>query len=263
MRESADGLNKRQIAASFSKAAASYDGVADLQRRVGRALLDRLPTIEPVQRWLDIGCGTGYFSRMLGQRYPKAWGTGLDLAEGMVRYAAPQGGARGFVCADAEHLPFIDQQHDLFFSSLALQWCMNFKQVVCEAGRVLRSGGVMAFSSLGTQTLTELRASWQAVDGQVHVNRFRSLEAYRDCCEHRVFDVLQLESRLITLHYPDVGALTHELKALGAHNVNQGRPEGLTGRARIRAMMQAYEGFRQPQGLPAQWEVIYGVLRRR
>ncbi|MCM2331699.1 MAG: malonyl-[acyl-carrier protein] O-methyltransferase BioC, partial [Pseudomonas sagittaria] len=50
--------------------------------------------------------------------------------------------------------------------------------------------------------------------------------------------------------------------ALGAHNLNPGRPGGLTGRARVLALVEAYERFRDQQGLPASWQVVYGVLRR-
>lgn len=35
--------DKRQVAASFSRAATSYDSVAELQRDVGQQLLGRLP----------------------------------------------------------------------------------------------------------------------------------------------------------------------------------------------------------------------------
>jgi malonyl-CoA O-methyltransferase len=48
--------DKRQVAASFSRAAASYDSVADLQRAVGTALITRLPDLTP-SRWLDLGSG--------------------------------------------------------------------------------------------------------------------------------------------------------------------------------------------------------------
>ena len=45
--------DKRQVAASFSRAAASYDSVAELQRAVGHELLARLPAACTAQRWLD------------------------------------------------------------------------------------------------------------------------------------------------------------------------------------------------------------------
>ncbi|WP_300629445.1 malonyl-ACP O-methyltransferase BioC [Pseudomonas sp.] len=254
--------DKRQVAASFSRAAASYDSVAELQRTVGHALLARLPTGLSPQRWLDLGCGTGYFSRALDERLPASHGTALDIAEGMLNHARPLGGARHFIAGDAERLPLKADSFELVFSSLAVQWCANFEAVLSEAFRVLQPGGVLAFASLCVGTLDELRESWRAADGWVHVNRFRTFEAYQQLCAASGFRVAGLERRAHVLHYPDVRSLTHELKALGAHNLNPGRPGGLTGRARIVALVQAYEQFRQAHGLPATYQVVYAVLEK-
>ncbi|QXI38885.1 malonyl-ACP O-methyltransferase BioC [Pseudomonas xantholysinigenes] len=255
--------DKRQVAASFSRAAASYDSVAALQRAVGMALLDKLPDGLAPARWLDMGSGTGHFSRALAERFNDASGVALDIAEGMLRHAREQGGgAHQHVAGDAERLPLRDASVDLLFSSLAVQWCGQFASVLDEAQRVLRPGGVLAFSSLCVGTLDELRASWQAVDGMVHVNRFRRFEDYQRLCGASGLQVLELERRAHVLHYPDVRSLTHELKALGAHNLNPGRPSGLTGRARMQGLLDAYEQFRQAQGLPATYQVVYGVLRK-
>ncbi|MBD8494615.1 malonyl-ACP O-methyltransferase BioC [Pseudomonas syringae] len=254
---------KRQVAASFSRAAASYDSVADLQRAVGQHLLAQLPADLDPARWLDLGCGTGHFSRLLASRFAAAQGVALDLAEGMLHHAQPQGGAQHFVAGDAESLPLQDQCLDLVFSSLAVQWCAHFAAVLSEARRVLRPGGVFAFSSLCVGTLDELRRSWQQVDGLVHVNRFREPQAYQHLSTVSGLRLRSLEVRPHVLHYPDVRSLTHELKALGAHNLNPGRATGLTGRERIRTLVQAYEAFRQPQGLPATYQAIYVVLEKQ
>ncbi|PHX39111.1 malonyl-[acyl-carrier protein] O-methyltransferase BioC, partial [Pseudomonas sp. NZIPFR-PS2] len=163
--------DKRQVAASFSRAAASYDSVAELQRAVGSQLLMRLPADITPQRWLDMGCGTGYFSRMLGKRLPASQGIALDIAEGMLNHARPLGGAEQFIAGDAERLPLKADSVELIFSSLAVQWCANFEAVLSEAYRVLQPGGVLAFTSLCVGTLEELRESWRAADGLVHVNR--------------------------------------------------------------------------------------------
>lgn len=254
--------DKRRVAASFSRAADSYDSVAELQRAVGVSLLARLPAQLTPQRWLDLGCGTGHFSRVLAARFPQAEGVALDLAEGMLRHAQPLGGAQHFVAGDAESLPLREGCVDLLFSSLAVQWCADFASVLGEARRVLRPGGVLAFSSLCVGTLQELRDSWQAVDGFVHVNRFRRFAEYQQLCAASGLQVLELRRQAHALHFADLRQLTHELKALGAHNLNPGRPGGLTGRARIRALVEAYEAFRQPQGLPATYQVVYGVLQK-
>ncbi|WP_108099213.1 malonyl-ACP O-methyltransferase BioC [Pseudomonas sp. GV071] len=254
--------DKRQVAASFSRAAASYDSVAELQRAVGSRLLEQVPASVVAADWLDIGCGTGYFTRALGERFAAASGMALDIAEGMLQHARPLGGATHFIAGDAERLPLRDASRDLLFSSLAVQWCGDFAAVLSEAQRVLRPGGVLAFSSLCVGTLQELRDSWQAVDGHVHVNRFRQFTDYQQLCAASGLQVLNLQVQPHALYYPDVRSLTHELKALGAHNLNPGRPGGLTGRARILALIDAYERFRQPQGLPATYQVLYAVLQK-
>jgi len=254
--------DKRQVAASFSRAAKSYDSVAELQRAVGNALLARLPPTLLPERWLDLGSGTGHFSRALAALYPQAEGLAVDIAEGMLRHAESLGGAHHHVVGDAERLPLADGSCDLLFSSLAVQWCSDFAAVLSEAHRVLKPGGVMAFASLCDGTLFELRDSWRSVDGSVHVNRFRPLARYRQLCENAALETSALEVVPHVLHYDDVRDLTHELKALGAHNINPGRPGGLTGRQRIKGLIDAYEGFRQPAGLPATYQVVYGVLQK-
>lgn len=254
--------DKRQVAASFSRAAASYDSVAELQRAVGAELLAQLPAGLAPARWVDLGSGTGHFSRALAECFPQGQGTAVDIAEGMLRHARASGGASQYVCGDAEHLPLASASQQLIFSSLALQWCADFAAVLAEARRVLAPGGVFAFSSLCVGTLQELRDSWQAVDGFVHVNRFRQFADYQALCAASGLEVLELRSERRVLHYRDLRQLTHELKALGAHNLNPGRPDGLTGRARVLALIEAYERWRDEQGLPASWQVVYGVLRR-
>lgn len=254
--------DKRQVAASFSRAAASYDSVAELQRAVGEHLLELLAQGLQPRCWVDLGSGTGHFSRRLRERYPQGLGVAVDIAEGMLRHAREAGGAHFHVAGDAERLPLRDGCTDLVFSSLAVQWCADFRAVLGEAQRVLQPGGVLAFSSLCVGTLHELRASWEAVDGLVHVNRFRRFDDYQRLCAESGLDVLELHAQPHVLHYPDVRSLTHELKALGAHNLNPGRPTGLTGRERMQGLLRAYEQFRRPQGLPATYQVVYGVLHK-
>lgn len=100
------------------------------------------------------------------------------------------------------------------------------------------------------------------MDDQVHVNRFRSQTAYAAAAQASGLQVLTLEVAPERLHFPDLRALTQHLKAIGAHNLNQGRPQGLTGRQRLAAFTQAYERLREPAGLPATYQVIHVLLRK-
>ena len=68
-----------------------------------------------------------------------------------------------------------------------------------------------------------------------------------------------VDMEMMRLTYTDGMQLMRELKLIGAQNRTHGRPRGLTGKLRLRRLLQAYEAFRTPEGvLPATYEVIYG-----
>ncbi|WP_323813995.1 malonyl-ACP O-methyltransferase BioC [Cellvibrio sp. NN19] len=251
-------LDKQKVAQSFSRAAATYDSVAQLQRDIGAQLSEGLPTELPENSVvLDLGSGTGYFTRQLSACYQSSQVIGLDIAEGMLNYAASQQASASWLCADAESLPLADNSIDIIFSSLAIQWCSNLAQLMKELARVLKPDGKIYIATLGPKTLHELKAAWQQVDDYVHVNQFQSVQQLTDALDQASFSQRQIQQENRTLYYEQLNELTRELKSLGAHNVNAGKPDGLTGRARVLAFKNAYESFRALQGLPATYDVIY------
>ena len=251
-------VNKEDVARSFSLAASTYDQVAALQRSVSEHLLTKIPQ-RSFGNIIDLGCGTGVVSAQLTQRFPASSVFGLDIAEGMLEYARTRfsSSALHWCCADAESLPLQDNSVELIFSSLAVQWCADFQQLCNEVIRVLKPGGSCVLATLGPKTLYELRSAWQQVDGYVHVNRFIDSKAVMDAAQSAGFEC-EFWQQDIIMRYPELRQLTAELKALGAHNVNRGRPKGLTGRQRIEKLKAGYEVFRDADGtLPASYDVYY------
>lgn len=250
------------VARAFSAAAHSYDSEAALQREVGHQLLAQLPPLQRTDSWLDLGCGTGYFCQQLQQRFVGAQGTGLDIAPGMLQQARALRPGPDYLCGDAAAVPLAAQSQDLVFSSLALQWCEDFAAVLDEAERVLRPGGVLAFTSLASGTLRELEQSWQAAGSCGRVNRFRTLDDYRQLCAGSGLQTLQLGCRPHVQHYADVRAITRHLRGIGAQHLQQGERPGLLGRNAYQRLLHSYEQLRQPAGLPVTWQVVHAVLRK-
>ncbi|MGS2724371.1 malonyl-ACP O-methyltransferase BioC [Porticoccus sp. GXU_MW_L64] len=260
---SAGRLNKQQVADSFSRAANSYDAAAELQRKVADRVVALIPESMAPQHTLDVGCGTGYLYSAVRQQFPQTQLTALDLAPGMLEYAQnyrPQ--ADRWLCGDAEALPLPDNSVDLVVSSLSYQWCEQPRHWGAELQRVLKPGGVAVFSTFAPGTLGELQQAWQAVDDCVHVNHFVPLCELQQQLQAAGLQC-QLTTETLCPRYENLQTLMRELKDIGAHNINQGRPSGLTGRQRMRALVDAYEQFRDNQGrLPATYQVVYGVVRK-
>jgi malonyl-CoA O-methyltransferase len=217
-------LESARVGASFDRAARDYDAAAFLQKEVGERLLERLEltTLKP-ERIVDIGCGTGRPTRLLVKRYPEAEVIGADLAPGMLRMAAKRqpwiGKGAKFVCAEASKLPIADASCDLLYASLLLQWCEDLDATLLEWRRLLRPHGLLLFSTLGPDTLKELRAAWSEVDEFNHVNRFLDMHDVGDALIRAGFvePVMDVEHMILT--YEDAPALMRDLKSIGAHNV--------------------------------------------
>jgi malonyl-CoA O-methyltransferase len=250
-----------QARRSFDRAAKSYDLHAVLQQEVQRRTLQRLNPIRiSPDRVLDLGCGTGDGLIELARQFKGSQVVGGDLAEQMLRQALRKQRwwkKRRLVAMDAHHLPFADGSFDLLYSSLVLQWSVNLDQVLAECRRVLRPGGLMVFSSLGPLTLYELRKASAQVDGSSRVNAFFDMHDVGDAMVRAGFEAPVLDVEQIVMTYPDLKALARDLKAIGAHNVTQGRQRGMTSARQWQRFEQAYEKFRRDGRLPATYEVFY------
>ena len=256
-------LDRRALRRAFARAAAGYDRAAVVQREIGARLLQRLDLIklDPAVI-LDIGCATGEMTALLFKKYRRARIVGLERTPAMVVAAGKRApwlrtlyGAVG----EPEALPLADASCDLIFSNLTLQWSYELDRVFAEFRRVLKPGGALLFSTLGPDTLSELRRAWSAADPQPHVHAFLDLHDIGDALLRARLAEPVMDAERLTLTYPDLNGLMADLKSLGAGNVTAGRARGLTGKGRWRAMREAYEQVRGADGLlPATCEVVYG-----
>lgn len=261
---------KRAVRRAFDRAAKSYDSAAVLQREIGQRMLERLSLFRLDPRYvLDAGSGTGQTTAALARRYPRADILELDLAPMMLRqsqkarrswfHRLPGRGRRFYVCADNERLPLRAECVDLLWSNLAFQWASGFDALFREANRVIRSDGLLLFSTFGPDTLRELRSAFAAADDAVHVNRFVDMHDIGDLLIQSGFADPVMDMELITMTYADPRELMRELKSIGARNVNVGRRRSLMGRHKFAEAIEHYENLRDAEGrIPATFEVVYG-----
>lgn len=232
------------IAQGFGKACTTYESNSRLQRLTGDAMLEKL-TCQPNGRLplriLDLGCGTGWFTRRLQQHYPESQMTGADLSPGMIAHAESKSHSGiNWLVADAGHLPLPDSRFDLIFSNLMIQWCDDPTEVLNECRRLLKPNGRLMISTLVDGTLRELRQAWAKADpGRIHVNHFEPFGSLSALVKAELPDVVA-ETRTIGLPYNSPVALAHELKFIGAGYKGSERRKSVTAPGRLRAMCQQY-----------------------
>lgn len=253
---------KQAVAQRFSAAASRYDRVAHLQRSVCTHLFHLLPMPLNVTTLLDMGAGTGYGSHLLKQHFTSARILALDLALGMLNQLQQEVQTPALICADMENLPLKANCLDLIFSSLAVQWSLNFSQTLNQCFHVLRPGGIFAFSTVLEGSLIEFKHSWSQVDERQHINTFRTQAQYQTLCAQSGFDTLLIQPQTQRYFYDDIAQLRHELRDLGANHIQTGRQPHLAARQRLEKLQQAYERYRTPAGLPATWNLLYVILKK-
>jgi malonyl-CoA O-methyltransferase len=253
-------LDKSLVRRHFGRAAKSYEQHDVLQREVQVALLERLDfyTGTP-QRVVDVGAGTGRGTALLKQRYSKAEVIAIDLALPMLRAAKQHSSWRrpfARVCAEATALPLADHSVDVLHSNLCFQWIDDLPALFGECVRLLKPGGLLVFSSFGPDTLKELRAAWAEADQQPHVGRFLDMHDVGDAMLSAGLRDPVLDVFRYTLTYSEPRKLLEELQGLGATNADRTQLRGLTGKARYRRMLAAYDTMRADGRIPATWEVV-------
>ena len=254
-------LDRRAIRRYAARASASYDEFAVLAAELRGQMIRRLDLVGfAPAAILDLGCGTGRAAAALAARWPRARVVALDASAAMLREAAaldPEGRIER-VLADAEAMPLPGAAFDLVFSNLLLPFCEDVDAVFAEVARVLAPRGLFTFTTVGPDTLAELRAAWRAADRAEHVHPFTDMHDLGDGLVRAGLAEPVLDVSRYTLTYPDAGALMRDLRATGSQNAAAGRARGLTGRGRMDAMSAAYEEFRRGGTLPASVEAVFG-----
>lgn len=231
----------------FDRAASSYDAASGVQRDVARAFYvavqDRLP---PEARVLDLGAGTGALARLAAGRWNLAQ---IDISAAMCRLALAHAPV---VQADIEALPFRAGSFDAVLSSLAFQWVARPDRALAECRRVLRSDGILRFTTFGPETLKELRALEPD-----RVLAFTNVSSWESHMRVAGFRSVSSRSTLETRRYASLSDLLYALRAVGAGNKSRSRTRPISRTALARLESRYAERYSVSGEIAASWEVLW------
>ena len=222
-----------------------------MEAEVGARMLERLDYVKLApRRVLDAGSGQGREAKALARRYPKAELLALDFALPMLRRRFWD--KRILLCGDILQLPLSDGSIDLVWSNMALHWAADPAAALREFERVLAPQGLLMFSTLGPDTLKELRAA----AGAARVHAFADMHDVGDRLVAAGFAAPVMDMEMLEVEYRKNKDLLTDLRASGQTSARADRARGLAGRrfaARLRERLAPRATF----------EVVYGHAWKR
>lgn len=243
----------------FARAARSFASASFIHDEARRRLFERLDglKIEP-GTIVDLGSALGQSAAELVRRFPDSTVVACDASPEMLTRSV----AGGFwkLAGNIEQLPFPDRSVNLLFANLSLPWTRP-DALFAEARRVLKQTGLLVFSTLGPDSLGELRQAWARADDAIHVHAFFDGQILGDLIlgaglEEPVLDVDRLK-----VSYSELSAVIRDLRACGGTNTASGRRRGLMGRGRWQRFVEALwrdQGEGRDGRLSLTVELIFG-----
>jgi ubiquinone/menaquinone biosynthesis C-methylase UbiE len=143
-----------------------------LEKELLQKLLGTFPNARSV---LEVGCGTGHFTRWMAKRNLNA--VGLDISEAMLREARRLGGGPAYLRGNALFLPIADRSHDLTALITTLEFLPDPARALSEAVRVARQGAG------GVPYARTRRQGWN------HEHRHRRRTRYRLRCPADILSI--------------------------------------------------------------------------
>jgi len=255
------------------RAAATLDDHDFLFAEIAERLTERLDDVKRDFPFaLDIGCHGGEVAKSLTQGDHRRGNIETliqcDPSPKMTAKALSGTGQPGFA-ADEEFLPVKQHSFDLVMSNLSLHWANDLPGALVQIRQVLKPDGLFLAAMLGEGTLQELRAALMAAEMEIEMgisprtSPCATVQDVGSLLQRAGFTLPVVDTESITVSYPDMFKLMHDLRGMGEAGAVSGRRKNFTRRD---VMMRAAEIYVEKfagqddcgEGrIPATFDIIY------
>ncbi len=215
-------MDKELIRRNFSIHAKDYDMHCSVQNLCALKLISRIEAGH-FSKILDIGCGTGNYTKLLREKFPSAEITAMDISRDMIEITRKKlpGHLMEAMVADAE-TENLKERFDFITSNSSFQWFENLEKTLIKYRALLSKNGLLLFSTFGPLTFKELkdclRESYEE-DMEISSSHFIDKKEIEEILEKIHFRKKRIEEEIITEHYPSLLDLLSSIKYTGTRGV--------------------------------------------
>jgi NADH dehydrogenase [ubiquinone] 1 alpha subcomplex assembly factor 5 len=247
------------------------------QAEIGYRLSDRLYDVQrDLDKVVNLGCGRGYVSKHITPDRIKH----LTLTDSCAKFVEqaevdeqfnPDNVVRMTLCEDEDDWPFAKNSVTCFISSLALHWVNDLQKCFNNIQRSLKPDGFFLCSVFGGETLYQLRGSLQMAELEreggigAHVSPLMRVEDLSGLMNRAGFTMMTLDADEITVRYPSIFEVMHDLRGMAENNANLNRKlhinrDTLLAAAAIYQEMYGEKAHGDlPGGVPLTFQVYYAI----
>lgn len=141
-------FSQDEIKNEYNEASREHDEFAKVKWGSQEKMLNRFRLalsefdFAEIDRWLDVGCGTGAFQKIVTDQYPSVQAVGLDISEGLLKYASSRGLGPGISFKLGDFMEYRETGFDLISCIGVLQkTTFNMDEFFFHAYSLLNNGG--------------------------------------------------------------------------------------------------------------------------
>lgn len=197
--------------ANFNRACKTYDQHCSVQNKICHAsitlLLKHASNFKVIS---DLACGTGESTRQLIDNIEYQTCYAIDFAEKLLNQAKSKLPADiKLVLSDFDALSFIDEEVDLVFCNMGLQWSLNLANTLSCFNKSLRWKGWLIFSMPIFGNFPELKDEYK-LEMLTHEEITKTLE-------NADFELVEHAMHIYCEQFPTPYAALQSIKKVGAN----------------------------------------------
>ncbi len=204
-------MKKELVKQQFSKNLTNYEENAVVQMIMAEKLVNLLPKKE-YKNILEIGCGTGFLTKLINKKIKFDTYTTIDIVGECKDYIYSINPDIKFIKGDIEKTE-LTKKYDLIISNAVFQWISDFEEFIQSLHKNLDTNGILAFATFGKENFKEVKEV-----GKVSLDYY-SKDELKELLSN--YNIEHIEEETIIKIFEDIKNMLMHMKKTGVNSLSE------------------------------------------